>query len=174
MPTATIRAYVENAKLIVKEKNKIYLAIRKKTPWNNENIPPMPEEEADDLEEIIGFKKMSTVSLCRPMRDGETTVHPKVKYLGKTWVLVPEDKAQEEEAFHVYFSVRINPEDMPLGEYRQVGVYTGIEEGKEIYIPSDKEVKNRILYFYDNRRQFNRTEKVRVTESFIINTRNTI
>ena len=58
----------EKTKLIVKEKNKIYLGIGKKTPWNNENIPPMPEEETDDLEEIIGTEAYEDIMYKNAMR----------------------------------------------------------------------------------------------------------
>ena len=174
MATATVKAFVENAKLIVNQANNTYLALGKKTPWENENVPPVPDEETENIEEIIGYKKMKVVSLCRPLSNGEQTNYPTVKYLGGTWALIPEDKAQEEEAYHIYYSTTINPEDMSLGEYRQVGVYIGINTSKEILTPKDNEVKNRVLYFYDNRKQFNRTDQVNVTESFIINTRNTL
>lgn len=174
MATATVQAYVENAKLIAKQADKTYLALGKTTPWENENIPPVPDERTYNIEEIIGFKRMEVVSLCRPLSNGEETNYPTVRYLGGTWVLIPEDKAQEEEAYHIYYSAKVNPDDMPLGEYRQVGVYIGIDSTKTLLTPEDREVNNRILYFYDNRKQFNRTQQVNVTESFIINTRNTL
>lgn len=173
MPTATIQSYIENALRIREQASKTFLAIGKTSPWENESIPPVAEETESDLQEIIGYKKMDRVSLCKPLSEGETTTYPTVKYKGTEWALIPDEDAHEQEAYHVYFSSTIRETDLPSGEYRQVGVYTNIGTDKDILLPGDSALSNRTLFFYENRERFNRTDRVIVTESFIINTRAT-
>lgn len=174
MPTATLQSYVENAKLIMSKEEGLYIALGRTEPWQNEAMPDSAEEDRTDLDDIIGFKKPERISLCRPVHEGEQTSYPIVDYLGRKWALIPTEAAQDEGAYHIYMTTRIDPDDFPLGEYRQVGVYIHIDSDKEILLPNDPETEGRMLYFYDNRQRFNRTEQVSVTESFIINTRNTI
>jgi len=173
LPTATIQSYVENALRIREQSDRTYLALGKTSPWENENIPPVAEENVEDLQELVGFKKMDTVSLCKELPEGATTSYPTVKYRGKTWKLVPDADAHSEEAYHVFFSTVITGDDLPLGEYRQVGVYTNIVSDATILLPDSTDLSGRTLFFYDNRERFNRTDRVTVTESFIINMRAT-
>lgn len=173
MPTATIQSYVENALRIREQAEVTYLAIGKSSPWENESMPPVAEENVTDLQEVIGYKKMDRVSLCKPLVEGEGTNYPTVNYRGTTWALIPDEMAQEEQAYHVYFSCTIQEDSFPLGEYRQVGVYTNITSTKSILLPGDIDLTGRTLFFYDNRERFNRTARVTVTESFIINMRAT-
>lgn len=173
MPTATIQSYVENALRIREQADNTYLALGKTSPWENESIPPVAEEDIADLQELVGFKKMDNVSLCKPLADGEGTNFATVKYRGTTWALIPDEKAHEEEAYHVYFSTVITGDDLPSGEYRQVGVYTNIQSDATILLPGNSDLSGRTLFFYDNRERFNRTDRVTVTESFIINMRAT-
>lgn len=173
MPTATIQSYVENALRIREQFNETYLALGRTSRWENENIPPVPDEHVTDLQELIGFKRMDTVSLCKPIQEGESTRYPTVNYRGTRWALIPDDKAHEQEAYHIYFSCRVAENDLPSGEYRQVGVYTNIKSDKNILLPGDSDLQGRTLFFYDNRERFNRTDRVTVTETFVVNTRGT-
>lgn len=173
MPTATIQSYVENALRIKEQAEKTFLALGKTSPWENENTPPVADEALTDLEDLVGFKRMDVVSLCKELPEGATTSYPTVKYRGMTWKLVPDADAHYEEAYHVYFSCKVEENDLPSGEYRQVGVYTNVSSQKAILLPGDLDLEDRTLFFYDNRERFNRTDRVTVTESFIINTRGT-
>ena len=171
LATATIQSYVENALRIREQANNTFLALGKTSPWENESMPPVAEEDVTDLQELVGFKRMDNVSLCRPVHEGEGTSYPKVSYKGTTWALIPDGEAHNEGAYHIYFTCRVDENDLPSGEYRQVGVYTNIESDKDILLPDDSNLEDRTLFFYDNRERFNRTDRVTVTESFIINTR---
>lgn len=122
-----------------------------------------------NIDEIIGYKKMTTVSICKPLVGAEVTTYPVVNYKGTRWALIPTAKAKEENAYHVYYSAEITGRELPVGEYRQVGIYTGLTTKAltPALIPSEVTSKG-TLQFYDNRQRFNRTEKVNVTERFII------
>lgn len=169
MPTATITAYVDSALALLEKASSTYLAIGKTSEWENENIPPMPEADLTNIQELIGFKKMDNISLCRPLGDTETTNYPTVDYRGSTWVLIPKEEAHAEKAYWLYFATTITGTELPTGEYRQVGVYTGLKTttDKEALLPTEV-TDNGNLQFYDNRQQFNRTDKITVTERFII------
>lgn len=170
MATATITAYVDAALALLAKSNTTYVAIGKTSAWENENIPPMPEEKVKDIQEIVGYKKMGTVSLCKQLKDDETTNYPTITYKGTKWALIPKEKAHEEGAFSLYLSVDIMGKDLPSGEYRQVGVYTDLvpkDSKKTSLLPEDVKTKGK-LQFYDNRQRFNRTDNVTVTERFVI------
>lgn len=169
MASPTIQAYVDVALGLVAKAESTYLAIGKTTAWDNESIPPMAEDATLNIEEIIGYKKMGTVSICKPLGAEETTTYPTVKYKGTNWALIPTAKAKEEEAYHVYYTATIAGSELPPSEYRQVGVYTGLTTSVKTpsVLPSEV-TKQGTLQFYDNRQRFNRTDKVTVTERFII------
>ena len=169
MASPTIQAYVDIALGLVAKASSTYLAIGKSTAWENEKIPPMAVDTTLNIQEIIGFKKMSTVSLCKPLGATETTAYTEVTYNGTRWALIPTAKATEEGAYHVYFSASLTGTELPPGEYRQVGIYVGLTtaSSKTALLPS--EITSRgTLQFYDNRQRFNRTDKVSVTERFIV------
>lgn len=169
MPTATTTAYVDSALALLAKSETTYLALGKKTPWENESIPPMAEEDITDIQEIIGFKKMDTVSLCRPLGAGETTNYPTITYKGSNWVLIPKEKAHEEGAYHLYFATTVTGTELPTGTYRQVGVYTELKTSaqKKALLPGEVTSRGK-LQFYDNRQQFNRTDRITVTERFVV------
>lgn len=166
MATATINAYVSAALDLVNSTG-LYLALGRTTPWENEQLPPVTEEGINQLEELVGFKRMSRVSICRPLLEGETTNLPTVEYKGNTWFLIDNANAYEEEAYYVYMEATVSETDLPPSEYRQVGVYTNVP-WEAVTAPVEEGAKG-TLYYYDNRERFNRTEDVTVTEKFILN-----
>lgn len=167
MATATTQAYVESAMHLYDQRDNTYLAIGRTSAWENEELPPLPEEEIEHLDELVGFKRMDRISLCKPLREGETTNLPTVDYRGTTWALVPRDQAQEEEAHWVFYEARIRGTVLPPSEYRQVGVYINVPSTNDTV--SIEQGRQGLLYFYDNRLRFNRSEDVTATERFILN-----
>lgn len=171
LPTATTQAHVDAALYLKNKAATTYMALGKTSAWTNENIPPIPTESKTTLDELIGFKKMDTVSLCRPLAANETTAYPTISYNSQTWVLVPDAAAQTEKACYVYYEVKIKGTDLPTGEYRQVGVFTDLTRKtgvtKTNLLPTEVQSRG-LLQFYDNRRRQNRTEQVTVIERFIV------
>lgn len=167
MTTTTLNAHVDVALYLKDKLVSGYVGLGKTSPWVNEDNPPKPEKDKEVLDELIGLKKPKTVSICRPLREGETTNNPTVQYLGKDWVLVSDDEAKKEEAYYVYVEAEINPRDFPEGTYRQVGVYSNVNESKTVLSAEEAEGKG-LLEFYENRPPYNRKGNVKIVERFIV------
>ncbi|WP_212680096.1 hypothetical protein, partial [Salmonella enterica] len=96
---------------------------------------------------------------------GEETNYSTVTYQGEEWALVPDEQAYEEQATHVYFEGTIEGNELPLGLYRQVGIFTGLEpnegETNEALTP-DKVMNQGLLEAIENRPPYNRVEQTRI------------
>ncbi|XWX29931.1 virion structural protein [Staphylococcus phage PG-2021_40] len=171
MAISTYNSHVDVAVYYSDKKNSTYVAIGKSTAWSNESTPPQPNANSTKLDEVIGYKKATKVSLCRPEVSGESTQYDTISYGNKTWVLVPKEKAVEEGAKWVYVEGEIVGEELPLGTYRQVGVHVDLQPNTSISKPNllPSEVQNvGTLLLLDNRQFQNRTPQGTVKERFII------
>lgn len=155
------------------KENKAYFSFGKTSPWENEKLPPSEDEATKELEEVIGYKEAMKQSLCRKLKDSESTNYPIVTYKGEKWVLIPDAQAYVEETTHVLYEATLSGSELPLGEYRQVGLQLGLKRSLEVpelqkvLIPS--EVLNKgILHVYSNNEPLNRTAIMKVTERFIV------
>lgn len=168
---ATLDSHIYSAIQLQKQLNTGYLVFGKPSPWDNDENPPNEVENTKAIDEIIGYKKLKQYSLSRPIKSEDGTQYPTVTYGGQLWELVPVDKAYELGARWVYISAEILPEDFALGEYRQVGVHTGLKPiqgvNKPNLLPSEVEDPG-ILLCYENREPQNRTSSVYVLEQFVI------
>lgn len=176
MATATTNSRIYAALALKSKANSTYLALGKTTPWTNEQIPPASDPEATTLMELIGYKKVSSASLCRPLITGETTTFPIVTYGTAKFVLIPDAEAYRQKAMQVYYEAQIVGDELPLGTYRQTGVFTDVtpKDGvtKDNLLPT--EVQNTgILQFIENKQYNNRTADGTVKERFIISMENT-
>ena len=152
----------------------MYVVIGKTSPWTNETMPPAEDPTTNALQEIVGYKKVSKVSLCRPFIEGETTSLTTVTYGTNKFVLVPNDKAYTEKAMMVYIEAEITGAELPVGTYRQMGIVTDLvpkDNTKTALLPS--EVSNSgTLQFFENRQQQNRTADITVREKVIVSLEN--
>lgn len=171
MAIATYNSHVDVAVYYTDKKNSTYFAIGRTTEWSDESTPPQPNDKVTKLEEVIGYKKATKVSLCRPLATGESTDYDTVSYGNRTWVMIPKEKAKEEGAKWVYLETDIVGEELPLGTYRQVGVHSDLQPNTSISKPNllPGEVQNvGTLLLIDNRQFQNRTAQGTVKERFII------
>src|SRR5699024_12211481 len=99
----------------------VYLTIGKSTPWSNETNPPQPDENATVLEEVIGYKKATKVTLVRPSKSPEDDSKNLISYGNKSWVEVAPENAKDEGARWVYLESSSVGDELALGTYRQVG-----------------------------------------------------
>lgn len=169
MAISTYNARIDIARYYANKATTTYFAIGKSSAWSDEMTPPTPSAKTTKLDEVIGYKKATRVSLCRPLVQGESTSYEQVTYGDTTWVLVPDSKAFSEGAKWVYFETDINGDELPLGFYRQVGVHTNLvpSVSKSNLLPS--EVKDSgTLIFYDNRQPQNRMAQSSVKERYIM------
>ena len=121
MAICTLKAHVSRA-LDFYNKEDIYFAIGKSTPWSAsdidnfdasrdyENNPPVPKN-TDDMKEIVGFKKAEF----------------------KAMVVQDDTDAVTEGARWVYISTELSYDELPTDKpYRQVGIYTGLKKSSSV------------------------------------------
>lgn len=152
------------------KKQKAYFVFGRTTPWDNEMMPPAPEEDITELEEIIGYKEASTVSLCRRLKPNETTNYPVVQYANGAWVLIPDSEAYNEKATHVYYETTVKGKELPPSVYRQVGIQLNTVPKEGVTKPNllPEEVSDAgLLHCYENAVPLNRALEVEVTEKFV-------
>lgn len=171
MAIKTVNSAVSRALDFV-HRTDIYFAIGKTSPWSDESNPPQPIE-TDTLQELIGYRKVDTQYLVVPY-DNRTLGQNDILITlsdGTKWLVISEANAYTERARYVYISTTILPTDLPTGDYRQVGVFTGVvpQDGitKPNLLPSEVQ-KPGVLEVLDNRVKSTRTNTTKETLSFII------
>lgn len=171
MATLTTKARVEAGLAYLDNADNTYLALGRRSAWANESAPPAEDPDADMLQEVIGYKKVSKVSLCQEIETGTVTAYPTITYSGRTYALIPREKAFQERPTLIYFEAEVSGSELPLGTYRQVGLHQHLQvkDGvtKTAVIPSEVASTGTLL-LYVNKAFQNRTEDVKITERFIL------
>ncbi|MCW6701391.1 hypothetical protein NH288_04745 [Anaerococcus sp. NML200537] len=135
LPIITNTAHCSRALALV-ERGNIFIGIGKTSPWEGENdegfVPPEPNPDAENLEELVGMKKADRVSLVVPDEYGDIE-YAKIKFKTLT-----KDEALRQKSRWVLVESTIYYEELPPVAYRQLGVFSRVQakEGKD---------KNRIL-----------------------------
>lgn len=166
MAITTVGAHVSRA-LDFFDKKDIYFAIGKTSPWEDDNNPPSPNSDMTSLDEIIGFKKLDSIQLVIPDDSGT------ISYRESNWKSVSKEDAYTKKAKWVYIEATIRYDELPLGFYRQIGVYTGlvpkegVDSGKTALLPDEVENPG-ILEVVDNRKPSNRLEDQKEKLTMII------
>ena len=137
MAICTLKAHVSRA-LDFYNKEDIYFAIGKSTPWgvsdidnfdasrDYENNPPVPKN-TDDMKEIVGFKKAEFKAMVVQDDNGS------LEYRGVNWRIVSPTDAVTEGARWVYISTELSYDELPTDKpYRQVGIYTGLKKSSSV------------------------------------------
>lgn len=131
-------------------KTDVYFCIGKTTVWTDELNPPEPDPTTLDVSQIIGFKKVETKQLVIPDPSGS------IIYRNTSWTTIVPTNAVASNAKWVYISSTIQYDDLPVGYYRQIGVYSGlilavgVSAGLVNLLPSQVQ-SNGILEVLDNR-----------------------
>ncbi|WRW34673.1 virion structural protein [Staphylococcus phage CF5] len=171
MAIATYNSHVELAKYIVSKADSVYLTIGKSTPWFNETNPPQPDENTTVLEEVIGYKKSTKVTLVRPAKSPEDDNKNLISYGNKSWVEVSTKDAVTEGAKWVYMECNIVGDELPLGTYRQAGFVVDLVPNSGInkfnLVPSEVQ-SHGTLMFFENKQFQNRTAQTTVKERFVV------
>lgn len=173
MAISTTRGHVSRAVAFSKEPE-IFFGFGRQTPWENKEeegggeIPDAPSMSATEIEEPIGFKATDRVYLVIPNPE-----HGTIAYKDSKWEVVPLKDAYTKNARHVYIECTLRYDEIPLIDYRQIGILTELERadevepGKAALIPS--EVKNQgILQILDNRKPTIRQKDQKEQLSLII------
>ena len=112
-------------------------------PWPDENNPPQPELTATTVNTIIGAKKASSELIYQDDVNG-TEVFQTASGTTTKWVIVPDlAGALANNAHHVLIKATIVGTELPLTDFREVGVYTNLQPealvppGQENLLPSE-------------------------------------
>ena len=168
MPVITENAKVELAKFVVNQQQSMYLVLGKTSAWSNEQVPPEPLSNTTQLEEIVGYKRVSKAVLVRPTRETDTNKE-KITFNNNSWTIINQEDAIKEGAKWAYFESKVLGNELPLGTYRQVGISINVKSRsqKSALLPSEVEDKGTLL-FYDNKQFQNRTNDVSNLERLIV------
>lgn len=164
MAVTTIKGHVSRA-LDFFARNDIYFAYGRTTAWandaqgRNEGSPDftLPLENVSDttLQELVAYKKTEVKHLVVPDANGT------IAYRQRRWRIVPEAQAVAEGARWVYLQTTLAYDEVPLTDYRQIGVFSrlvkqsSVPAGQLALLPKD--VSNSgILEVTDNRRVITR------------------
>lgn len=173
MAISTTRGHVSRAVAFFKEPE-IFFGFGRQTPWSEtegdgtSEIPDAPSMAATQIEEPIGFKLVDKVHLVIPNNSDGT-----IAYKDSKWEIVPEDQAYVKNARHVYIECTLRYDEIPLIDYRQIGIITGLKRassvlhGKAALIPSEVEDQG-ILQILDNRKPTVRQKDQKEQLSLII------
>lgn len=170
MAISTTRGHVSRAVAFFKEPE-IFFGFGRQTPWSNTDedgeIPDAPSMDSTEIEEPIGFKSTDRVHLVVPSEEGS------IIYKDSRWEIVPLDQAYTKNSRHVYIECTLRYDEIPLIDYRQIGILTelqrqeSVDAGKAALVPS--EVANQgILQILDNRKPTIRQKDQKEQLSLII------
>lgn len=117
----------------------------------------------------IGFKKASEVRLVYPHPNGE------IDYRGSSWKIATSDQdAYDNGARYVFVKVSLNYNELPVTDFRQIGVFSGLVRESSVSDPEkqnllpEEVLKTGALELIDNRTVITRNEYQKETFSFII------
>jgi len=136
--------------LDIKNQHTLWIAVGRTTAWTDEQNPPDEDLTTTDIDEIQGFKKADTVSLCVPDANGT------IEFNGQKYRLVDDADAYTEVARYLYISAALRYDQFPVVTFRQTAVYVDTVpaagyEDNDILVPGGGQVSdNGKLYYYYN------------------------
>ena len=107
----------------LKRKDSIWFAFGKTSEWADENNPPVPNVNADTVEEISGLKKARKVVAVKEDPSGV------IEYDGKKWTGIDDSRLFDEKAKYCYIEVLLESQELTASSYRQIGVFEGLRTG---------------------------------------------
>lgn len=152
----------------------LYFGLGKTTQWSDNEtdssfIPPEPDINATNLEELVGLKKATRVMLVMPDDDGE------IEYRGSTWKSISIDDAIRNNARWVLVETTIYYDEMPITDYRQIGIFSrvqkadGIGDDQTVLLTDRGDIKELgILEVLDNRHVVTRQSDTKDVYQMII------
>ncbi len=111
--------HVRKAELFYNDAGR-YVGIGKSTVWPNELIPPTPDGTELVLTEPIGYKPVEVKKYVIPDEGGAFS------WGGQNWTEVQPANIYTQNASYVYVEFRLEYDELPLVQYREVGVFSGL------------------------------------------------
>lgn len=139
LPIITNAAHCSRAIAFV-EQGDIFIGIGRTSPWEGENdegfVPPEPDLNAENLDELIGMKRADRVSFVKPDEFGD------IEYANIKFKTLSKEEALREKARWVLVECKIYFEELPPVPYRQIGIFSRVQakEGqgrRRILMPGD-------------------------------------
>lgn len=130
LPIITNTAHCSRA-LALMEQGNIFIGLGRKSPWEKENdegfVPPEPNVDADNLDELIGMKKADRVSMVIPDETGD------IEYAQIKFKTLTKEEALKKKSRWVLIESTIYFEELPPIAYRQIGIFSRVKpvSGKE-------------------------------------------
>lgn len=122
MAVLTDTSKVDNAIRLYKDAQSMYFGLgRSITPWKDDTSPDIPDPSSTTLDELIGMKRVTQVSLAVPVdsQSGSNTI----TYDGKYYELIGIADAYKRGANFVYIASKILQTDFDANTYRSVGIF---------------------------------------------------
>ena len=136
-----------------------------------DDYPPVPKN-TDVIADPLGYKKVESKFLCRPVTGDE---HGEITYRGASWKIIDKASAPDEGARWVYLMTNLSYEELPTNiVYRQMGVVTGLKPNgdhlEDVALTPDEVEEEGLLEVLDNRepvyRDINQREQLSVIMEF--------
>lgn len=115
----------------------IYVGVGRTTAWNDENDPPTPSSNVEEITELLIYKKPDKVAFIVPDNDGTITV------LGNKYRELTLEEARTLQSRLMLVSVTFSTSDFGgIADYRQLGVFayvipTAGNEAKSVLLPAE-------------------------------------
>jgi len=167
MAISTVYGHVSRALEFYKQPE-LFFAIGRTTEWSDESIPPAPDVNTAEVEEVFAFKKVLEKKIVVPDPNGS------IFYINSYYREVSAADAEAEKARWVFVSTTLAGNEVPLQSFRQVGLYSNLKattgnESKIILMPNEVDDTG-LLEVVDNRRvthrQVDQTEKLSLVIEF--------
>jgi hypothetical protein len=155
------------------EKTDVYVAFGKTSSWPDDNVPPDPDPLATQVDEVVGYKKVTKNVLVVPDNAGTIEIY------GVMWREVAQVDAYTELARHVWVQGQLNYDEFPVNIfYREIGIYTGLvreatdelaNPGRTALLPAHVDDPGILEYIYNDKpipRHLNRRDIINVVLTF--------
>lgn len=139
LPIITNTAHCSRA-LALLEQGNIFIGIGRTSPWEGENeegfVPPEPNMDAENLDELIGMKRADRVSMVMPDELGD------IEYAQVKFKTLTKDEALKLKSRWVLIESKIYFEELPPVSYRQIGIFSRVKpvngkENSKVLLPRD-------------------------------------
>ena len=167
MPIITEVGHVRRALEFFNRKGKFF-CVGQQSPWEDEGYPPAPSFNSTTVNQVLGYKAVSQVHLVVPDNVAGT-----IQYGSTKLRIVTPQNALSEKAKWVYVDASLDSDELPIGEYRQVALFSGLQRkvgvaaGKLALLPSEVESEG-ILEVLDNKKVTKRALNQKEMLKFLI------
>lgn len=103
-----------------KSHSSIWLAVGQTSAWPDEDNPPDEEVDISTIDEVVGYKLLTESWLVKEDADGVLEVG------GTFYSKVADVNANTEKPVHLYLKFEIEPDELTIATYRQIGIFVDL------------------------------------------------